>query len=109
MAPDVVPLYSGCALITEQATSRQCIVELTYYERDDGGLDLHLIYNGIPAPVWTMEALKAQEYRRCLFPEESPDGGERVIADPVNLDGSPRNKLRDKLARRSWLTVSAAG
>jgi hypothetical protein len=44
-----------------------------------------------------------------LFP--TPDGGLpqlSPIPDPVNIDGSPRNKLRDRLARRGNGTLLAA-
>jgi hypothetical protein len=44
-----------------------------------------------------------------LFPR--PDGGVPrlpAIPDPVNFDGSPRNKLRDRLARRGTDALLAA-
>lgn len=51
----------------------------------------------------------AEAATRHLFPDAPTDGepAPPPLRDPVNLDGSPRPALRDKLARRGLLTETA--
>lgn len=47
-------------------------------------------------------------YTRLIFADGSPPTHRAPVADPVNLDGSPRNRLLDRLARRGLETEAMA-
>jgi hypothetical protein len=108
-APEPPPVYTGAGLITETATGRRAHVTVAYHPTEDGGLEVRMMRgDGTPAPPGVLSAEKARLLGGFLFPP-GPGTGEprRVIPDPVNLDGSPRNHLRDRLARRGFENLAA--
>lgn len=67
-------LYSGCALFTETATGRQCVVEMDYYQGEHGLVWMVARYDGRQAPPRAMTPERAEEVARSLFPAPSANG-----------------------------------
>jgi hypothetical protein len=66
--------------------------------------------DGVEAVPWPLSAQQARMVEQFFFPKDSGDGKpvHADARDPVNIDGSKRNTLRDRMSRVGALKSVAA-
>lgn len=104
---DGVVRHYGTCLFIDAVTGEECRVSLAYVERD-GEVWLEATFDGVPGEPRHVPQVSFRWWRTHLHFDAPTDPPGRaapatlMVADPVSIDGSPRNKLRDRLARRGW-------
>jgi hypothetical protein len=77
-------------------------VAIRMYVTPEGGrMEVSVVGRPGPPLVYKSGADRVEVFDAFVFGAPS-GGGDLVVSDPVNLDGSPRNALRDRLARRAF-------
>lgn len=102
-------VYTGAGLFVETTTERRVYVTFAYHAEENGGMVMQMTRgDGTDAPPWPLSAPQARLVEDFFFPKESGDGQPLIVRDPVNIDGTQRNRLRDRLRRgRSAESVAA--
>lgn len=98
---DRAVVCSGAGLFTETATGRRAFVTFHYECADNGGMIMRMRRSDGCEFPWPLSSEEARIVGAFFFPVHSGDGRpSHALRDPVNIDGSPRNRLHDRLKSR---------
>jgi hypothetical protein len=93
---------SGAGLFTETASGRRVYVAFRYLPTSTGGMVMQMTRADGSVFPWPLSPEQSRMIAAFFFPKDSGDGQPaRSICDPINIDRSRRNQIRDALARRA--------